>query len=389
MRRRWSAPNDDLGLPGDRGFTLVEAMVGLLLVTVGMLALLTEVTAYIRTQGAEKSQAQAVRKLSSTVEDARALSAQGLAATVGTFSKTTATPSGNYTVTTDLKLCSLNDSASQCTTPASAATTDRRLVATVAWTYDGKQHTLSTSTSIADRDDSTYRAAGTGALGGLLGGVDRPSTLVTVQSMNANPSPITISATGVPTTAVNVALTTLGLTSATTTIPVTWTDDTGSHQAALTGGPSSWNVSIPAGTITKAPPSGQVSTTLTFAAAVPGAQGLTTASVTLTAKPTFASCSITPSPIRLGLLSGKTTTAETLTCTTAGLRTTDLVQVTYTSGLGTATAALTSNDGATWTKVLPSGTALGPLGLLTTFTFNASRDGVTATPVVISSVLGT
>lgn len=385
MRRRWAARHDDAA---DGGFTLIEAMVGLLLVTVGLLALLTEVTTYIRTQGAERAQAQAVRFVSTTIEDARSLPANQLTAGTRTITQPS-TVGGSFTLTTDVKVCSLSDGAAQCTAPTSAATTDKRLTATVSWTYGGRPHELSSTTSVADTTASTYRASGDGTLGGLLGGVDRASTVVTIQTMTASPNPATINSSGVPSTPVTIGLTTLGLTAATSAIPVTWTDDLGSHQATLLGGPTSWTATIPAANIKKAPASGQTSTTLAFAATVPGAAGLTTATVTLTTKPSFTGCSIAPSPIKLGLLSGRTTVAETLTCTTAGLRTTDVVQVTHTSGLGTATAAMTTTNGTTWTKVLPSGTALGPLGLLTTFTFSASRDGVTADPVIISSVLGT
>ena len=110
--------------------------------------------------------------------------------------------------------------------------------------------------------------------------------------------------------------------------------------------------------------------------------------MTLTQRPTLTGCSITPSPIRLGLISGRTTVAETLTCTATGLRSTDAVTVVHTSGLATASRALTSSNGTTWTTVLPSGTALGPLGVLTTFTFTGTRDGVSSVPVQIASVLG-
>lgn len=387
MRRRRAQRRAAHG-EADAGFTLIEAMVGLLVVTVGLLALLAELTTYIQTQGAERSQAQAVRFLSTTVEDARALTDAQLAGMLGTHTGPASPTSHDYTITTDLRLCTLGDSPAQCTPPTSAATTDRRLSAQVRWTYANRTRQLSTTTTIADSEDGTYRATGTGTLGGLLGGVDRESTVVTVQTMSASPSPVTVSATGVPTSAVTLTLQTLGLTGATTSVPATWTDDLGAHQVSLTGGPTTWTATVPAASIRKAPAAGQTSTTLTFTAAVPGAAGLTQTTVTLVSRPTIPTCTISPSPIKLALLTSATNAIETLTCTTGGLRTTDPVTVTYTAGLGTATAAMTSSDGTTWVKVLPKGTALGPLGLLTTFTFKASRDGVQADPFVISSVLG-
>jgi prepilin-type N-terminal cleavage/methylation domain-containing protein len=365
----------------DAGFTLVETMVAIVLVTIAIFALSAELTAYLHHQANERARTTAVRLMTTSVENARRLTASQLAAIpAGTAIAPPTTDGGRtYTTTEVIQRCSVNDAASTCTTPASSADLDTRVRVTVSWADGTETRSVSTYTSVADDSATTYTPSGSGSLSTLLGGTGQAASGVSVAAFTASPSSATVSASGVPSSAITLALTTVGLTSATSSIPVTWTDDAGSHQWSLTGGPSSWTATIPATSISKVVASG--TDTVTFAATVPGTTSLATTSVTLRAGVSFSSCSVTPNPIVLTVLTRKTSLVETLTCTTSGLSATDTVSASYASGSGTATKSLTSTNGTTWTATLSSGTTMASSGLLETFTFTATRaaDGRTAT----------
>lgn len=381
MRRHPVPPLDAEASASDDGFTLVETLVALCIVTVALFALTASLTAYLHHQAIDKSRTTAVRLMTTSLENARRLPASTIATLSGSYPSTD--PTGKYTTSTVIQHCSLTDSASACTAPSSAANEDVRVRITVSWLDGTKSRSVSTYTSIADDSTGTYSPTGSGTLSTLVGGTAQSATAVTVSTFTASPTTTTVSAAGVPAAGVALTMTTVGLTGSTTSIPVTWTDDNGSHQWSLTGGPNTWNATVPAASIKKVVTSG--TSPLTFAATVPGTSALPTATVTLRPAVSFTSCSVSPNPIVLTVLTRKTAFAETLTCTVTGLASTDSVTVTYPSQATTATKTLTSATGTTWSVTLPAATFMANgLALTEAFTFTATRasDGLTATSVL-------
>lgn len=358
----------------DAGFTLVETMVAIVLVTIAFFALTAELTTYLHSQANDRARATATRLIASSLESARGLTATTLAALPTNPSLAPYVEGGRtFTQTEVITKCSVTDAAGTCTTPSSAATTDFRVRITVSWKDGSTTRSVMTYSSVADSHNGTYSPTGSGTLSTLVGGTSQTASGVSVTSFSATPTSTTVSATGAPASAVTLSLVTVGLTAATTSIPVTWTDDNGSHQVSLTGGPSSWNATVPAASIAKAVSSG--TSTLTFAATVPGSSALVTTSVTLRPSVTLSTCTVTPGTITLQALTRKTSTAVTLACTTSGLTSSDGVSVSYPSGPGSATLALSSsNGGSTWSGTLPVGTAMANgVGLSETFTFTGTR----------------
>jgi type II secretory pathway pseudopilin PulG len=375
----------------EAGFSLVETLVAIVIVTAAVFALTAELTAYIHHQANEKSRTTAVRLMTSSIESARRLSVTQLTSpsVLGTNSSPFTDPKTGkqFTTTTIVQHCSLTDAANACTTPTSSAQDDVRVKVTISWLDGTATRTVTSQTTIADTSTSVYRPDGTGTLSSLVGGAASTATTVSVSGFTASPTPTTVSPAGTPASAVTLTLTTIGLTASTTSIPVTWTDDSGSHQWALTGGPSSWSTSVPAASITKVVSSG--TSTLTFAATVPGTHALTTAAVTLKPGVDLSSCSVSPATVLINSLNRKTLAAETLSCTASGIASTDSVKVSYPSGSGTAQGTLTSSNGTSWTFVLPAGTSMASgLGLTEAFTFTATRASDSAAAVkAVTAVL--
>src|SRR5206468_3344777 len=80
----------------------------------------------------------------------------------------------------------------------------------------------------------------------LLGGSSTSGTTITLGNLTVSPTTVAATSTNNPASAVTVTMTAVGLTS-TTSIPLTWTDDTGSHQLNITSsGNTTWSVSVPA-----------------------------------------------------------------------------------------------------------------------------------------------
>jgi prepilin-type N-terminal cleavage/methylation domain-containing protein len=372
-------------LDEDAGFTLVETMVAIVLVTIAMFALMAELTAYVHHQANERRRTTAVRYLTTTLEKARGLTASDLALVpTGSISVPAITDGGvTYSGTEVVARCLVSDPVGSCTpTSANDAHLDTRLRVTITWPDGTATRSVSSYTSLADTANTTYSPTGSGTISTLVGGTGQAASGVSVSAFTATPSTSTVTSAGVPTSPITLNLTTVGLNSSTGSIPVTWTDDGGSHQTTLTGGPNSWSVTIPAASISKVVASG--TSTLTFAATVPGTSTISTVVTTLRPGVSITSCSVSPNPLVLTLITRKTTLAETLSCTVFGLASSDSVTVAFTSGSSTTTRTLTSSDGASWSVVLPSATSMASSGLSETFTFTATRasDGLTATNVV-------
>jgi hypothetical protein len=200
-----------------------------------------------------------------------------------------------------------------------------------------------------------------------------------------------MSTAGTPSSAVTATLTETGLSNA-TCVPLTWSDDNGSHQLLMTGSGGTFTVSIPAASIKKATPTSGGS--IDFTATVPGSQAVPTATLTLIGAPAFSgNCSI--SVVGLGLnvitlvpLTRNTLLPAGLTCTTANLSKTDSVVAAYQSGTTTKNLTMTSTNGTTWTATLPGGSAMVKTGLSEGFTFTLTRasDSSTASQNVTATL---
>jgi Tfp pilus assembly protein PilV len=368
----------------DAGFTLVETLVAIVLVTIAIFGLMAELTAYVHHQANERARTTAVRHLTTTLEKARRQSATTLALIpAGTLTVPPLIDRGiTYSGTEVIARCSVSDPAGTCTSPATPAQLDMRVRITISWPDGTATRSVSSYTSLADTSSGTYTPTGSGSISSLVGGTGQAASGVSVSSFTATPASTTVTSAGQPASAITLSLTTVGLTSSTGSIPVTWTDDGGSHQTTLTGGPSSWTATVPAASITKVVASG--TSNLTFAATVPGTSTISTVVTTLRPGVAISGCSVTASPVVLAVLTRKTALAETLSCTVSGLAATDTVSASYTSGSSTVSKALTSSNGTSWSVVLPSGTAMAGSGLSEAFTFTATRpsDGLFATSVV-------
>jgi prepilin-type N-terminal cleavage/methylation domain-containing protein len=363
----------------DEGFTLVETMVAIVIVTIAMFALMAELATYLHHQALEKSRNAAVRHMTTAVETARGLKDLS-ALTTGSHQSTS--PDGRYTTTEVVERCSATDPQGTCTTPSSSSQEVLRVRVTVSWNDNGRTRSVSTYTALGDPTKAKYSPSGSGTLSSLVGGAVSGGSPVTVSSFTSTSS-VLVNTAGVPTTGISLAMQTVGLASSVTGIPITWTDDNGSHQITLTGSSNSFSGTIPASSITKV---ASAATTLTFAATVPNASGIPTATTTVRQAVSIGSCSVTPNPIVLTLVTRKTTLTETLACSITGLATTDSVTVSYTTGASTTTKTLTSTNGTSWSTTLAAGTSMASSGLTEPFTFTATRasDGATASNVVIA-----
>lgn len=374
--RRW-------GLTGtkrersDAGMSLIEVIAGIALVTIGLFALLAELAADIKQQSLEKSQSTALHLANGTLESARSLPFASLAALAGT-STTTKTVSGrSYTETTNYQVCLPTDSPNSCTAPASGAISVVHAYVTETWTFGGVQHTVRIARSLSDNSTLTVSNA-TNPLGTCGGS----GTTLVIGHLSLSPSTATVSAAGHPSGAETVTLTETGLSNA-TCVPLTWSDDNGSHQVSMTGGSGTFQVTIPASNMTKSV--GASGGSIAFTATVPGSQAIPSASLAILGSPAFSgNCSVSVAGLGLNVISLVPLTrnsllAAGLTCTTQNLSATDSVVATYQSGTGTKTATLTSANGTTWTGTIPAGTAMKSTGTSESITFQLTRASDSAT----------
>jgi hypothetical protein len=356
------------------------------LISVAVLGLLGELAADFKQQKTEKTQTNAVHLASSSLEAARGLPWSSLVSLVGTRTTTPTVAGVTYTNVTELELCSPTDSPSQCTTPSTGAPTTARATVAVSWSTNGSSHTVRMTRNLADNTSSTTSST-TNPLGSCGGsGV----TLVS-GALSLSPSSTTVNSSGNPPGNITATLTATGL-SNTNCVPLTWSDDTGSHQVTMSGGGGTYSVTIPPSSITKtAATSGG---TITFTATVPGSQAVPSSNLTIQGSPTLSNCSVSVATLPLNTittnpLSHKSLLQATLTCTATNVTSTDSVKATYQSGSGNANATLASSDGATWTATLPAGTQLASgLAGSESFTFNLARsDGATDTKVITVTLL--
>jgi len=362
----------------DAGISLVEILVALSLITVGVLGLLGELATNIKQQHLEKTQATAVHLASGTLESARAESFSSLLAEPSTTSWTTPVKGVSYTQVATVQVCSPTDSPNTCTTPASGATKTVHAGITVTWTANGTSHTVKMARSISDNSSTTISSSSS-PLGSCGGG----GTTLVSGHLSLSPATVSVDASGHPTSDVVVTLTQTGL-SNTTCVPLTWSDDSGSHQLTMTGSGGTYSVTVPKASITR---SGLTSAgSVAFTATVPGTQAVPSVSLTILGQPTFGTCSVQVAGlglnvITLKLLSRNTALAATVTCTTTNLSSTDSVIATYASGTGTQNLTMTSASGTTWTATLAQNSVMVNSGLNEAFTFKLTRaaDSATAT----------
>lgn len=362
----------------DAGISLVEVLTGIAVVTIGLFALLGEVATNVKEQGLEKSQATAMHLADGWLESARGTAYSSLVGQAGTSTTTTGVNGTSYIEHRSLQVCSAADSPNTCTTPVSGAVSTVHASVRVSWTFAGEQHSVQIARSLTDNSRLTVSNA-TSPLGSCGGG----GTTLVDGHLSVSPSSVTVNSSGQPSSAVTVTLTETGLSNA-SCVPLTWSDDTGSHQVSMTGGSGTFNVTIPAASITKTATTAGGS--ISFTATVPGSQAVPGAALTIVGAPAFSgSCSVSVAGLGLNVISLVPLTRNTLlpaglTCTTLNLASTDSVSATYQSGTGTKTATLTSSNGTTWTGTIPSGTAMVKTGSSEGLTFQLTRagDGSTA-----------
>lgn len=370
----------------DAGMTLVEIVVAISIVTLGVLALLSALATGIRQQGLEKSQATALHLADSAIEAAKAMAYSTLVGQAGTT--TTANPVNgvSYTETKTFQVCSPTDAPTTCTPPGAGAVSTVHADVSVRWSFAGKTHVVQVAQSVSDHSALTVSSA-TSPLGSCGGA----GTTLVIGQLALSPSSVTVNKTGTPSSAITATLTETGLSNA-TCVPLTWSDDNGSHQVAMTRSGSTFTATIPASSITKATPTSGGS--IAFTATVPGSQAVPAATLTLIGAPAFSgNCSISVVGLGLNVITLTPLTRNTLlpaglTCTTVNLAKTDSVVATYQSGTGTKNLAMTSTNGSTWTATLPSGSAMVKSGVSEGFTFSLTRaaDGSTASQNVTATL---
>jgi type II secretory pathway pseudopilin PulG len=362
----------------DAGMSLIEVLAGIAIITIGLFALLSELASDVKQQGLEKSQATALHIANGALEAARSLPYSSLVGQAGTATATNTVHGLQYTSTRSLQVCSPTDSPNTCTTPSSGSISTVHALVQVSWTFAGHQHTVQIARSLSDTGSLTISSASS-----PLGSCGGSGTTLVSGHLSLSPSSVTVTAAGRPSSDILVTLTETGLSNA-SCVPLTWSDDNGAHQASMTGGSGTFQVTVPATSITKVVPSS--GGTIAFTATVPGTQAVPSVSLSIVGAPAFSgNCSVSVAGLGLNIISLAPLTRNTLlpaglTCTTVNLSKTDTVSATYQSGTGTRSINLSSTNGATWTATLPSGTAMKSTGTTEGFTFQLTRasDGATA-----------
>ncbi len=363
----------------DTGLSLIEVIAAIALISIGLFALLGELAANIRQQSLEKSQATALHIANGALEATRSQAYSSLVSAAGTSSKTVTMNGRDFTETRSLSVCSPTDSPNTCTPPSSGAVSTVHAVVDVTWDFQGEQRTVRIARSLVD--NGTLSVSSTTNPLGSCGG---SGTTLVSGHLSLSPSSVTVDTAGQPSSSVTVTLTETGLSNA-TCVPLTWSDDNGSHQVSLTGdsGSGSFQAAIPKTSIKKV-----VSTsggTLAFTATVPGSQAIPSVSLAIVGAPAFSgNCSVSVAGLALNAISlvpltRNTLLPATLSCATVNLSRTDTVVATYQSGTTTKTATLTSSNGTSWTATIPSGTGMVKTGSSESITFQLTRAGDSST----------
>jgi len=272
-----------------------------------------------------------------------------------------------YTTTTTVQMCSPLNQVT-CTAPASGGPSVARVNVSVGWSDSHGDHHVAMST--ADADTAAGNLAGSSS--GLLSNSSASGTSVSASALGLSPSSVSVDSSGNPLSNITATVSITGL-GTSVTVPLTWSDDNGAHQVSMTNvGGTTWSVTVSKSAIKHVLSSG--SSTVSFAAVVPGIQVFPSANLTVTSQAAFVgTCSVTASPIVLTPLTRKTALAEVFSCTTTGLTTTDSVQATYATAATTATLTLSSVNGSTWTATLPAGTTIVSSGSTENITFTLTR----------------
>lgn len=362
----------------DAGMSLVEVLVAISIVTIGVLGLLAALVTDAKSQTLEKTQATAIHLADGALESARAEDWDTLIGQAGTTTLPQTVNGITYSERTTVEVCSASDSPNSCTTPDTTTPSTVHAGVVVTWNAGGKSHSVTMQRSFANQS-STTTGGTTNALGSCGG---NGLTLVTGH-LGLSPSLVSVNGSGATTAAVTVTLTQTGLAANNTScIPLTWSDDNGAHQVAMTPSGNNYTYTIAAGAITKATSNNAGSVLL--AATVPGMTTQPTTTLTIQGKPAFTTCSVQAvglslNTITLVPLSRNTLLSAGFSCTTTNLSASDSVTATYQTGTTTKTVNLTSTDGKTWTYTLPAGSAMvktGSEGI--TFSLSRASDGQTA-----------
>lgn len=336
------------------------------IVVTALLALLGEFTTYLHQQRAQRAHTYALRVATSALEDARRLPVSSLP--LGSTSSTSPPHDGvAYTTTTNVVSCDPSVQSS-CQAPAANGPSVARVGVTVSWSDAAGSHHLSLGTADADVSSTTAN----GSTGNLTNNTTGTTGSVSLTSFSASPNPVGVDASSHPNSDVTLSLVATGLASS-TSIAATWTDDTGTHHTTLTNASgNTWTVTVPKAQITRT--ASVSSSTVTFAATVPGLSTLPTATLTVLPQATLTNCVVTASPIVLTPLTRRTSLPEVLSCHATGISGSDAVTATYASGTTTATVSMTTIDsGANWSYTLPATTTMVNTGSTESFTFKLTR----------------
>src|SRR5262249_10759613 len=153
----------------------------------------------------------------------KSMTYSSLVGQAGTTTSSTPVNGVTYTATKVFQVCLPTDTPNACTTPGSGAVSTVHADVTVRWTFAGKSHTVHVAQSVSDSSSLTVSSA-TSPLGSCGGA----GTTLVVGHLGLSPSSVTVSSSGTPSSAVTATLTETGLSNA-TCVPLTWSDDNGSH----------------------------------------------------------------------------------------------------------------------------------------------------------------
>lgn len=351
---------------------MVEVLVAISIVTIGVLGLLAALVSDAKSQTLEKSQASAIHLADGALEAARAQTWSQLTGSTGTTTYPQDLNGIVYTEKTTVQLCSSTDAPNTCTTPADTTNATVHAGVVVTWNAGGKSHSVTMQRNFANQTTTT-----TGGSANALGSCGGNGLTLVTGHLGLSTSVVTVNGSGATTSPVTVTLNQTGLAANNTScVPLTWSDDNGAHQVAMTPSGANYSYTIAAGAITKATSSNAGS--VLFTATVPGMTTQPTATLSIQGKPTFTTCSVQAVGLSLNTLTLVPLTRNTLlsagfSCTTTNLSTSDTVTATYQTGTTTKTVNLTSTDGNTWSYTLPAGSAMVKTGSSEGITFNLTR----------------
>lgn len=284
----------------DEGFTLVEMLVALFIVSSSLLALLAGFLASASSLRSQEARASAVRVGMQQNDKLRTIAYSAVTASTQSVPLNGRT----YTVVTTVTEV---DSRPGMTVPGD---TVKRVSTVVSWTLGGQTRSVTLATAIAPP------ATGT------TGTTTSPSSpaAASITAMSINPDTVGVDANGRPTEVLNVRL---AITNYSGTARIGWTDDTGPHEvlASSTDGVN-WRFAIPTDQVTKRVSAGST-VDLDFRATLSSGTSASAAvqlvgPAPATVTPLSITCSVSPNAVSVNG-SGKNQVAVANSCTVGGI----------------------------------------------------------------------